>query len=77
MRLRTDGSDGGPAFPRTASDNNNSQSGMSRREWYAGQALVAVIAMCANDPRLPGETHEEMFARKAHLIADAMLKVQE
>jgi len=42
--------DGGPAFPRTLMDATHPDndciafSGMSLREWYAGQALAAVVS---------------------------------
>jgi hypothetical protein len=33
--------DGGPAFPR--SDYDNSDAGMSLRDWFAGQALAGIL----------------------------------
>lgn len=49
--------------------------GMSFRDWFAGQALPAVIRQCAGDMaygKWEG-TVEEYFAHKAYDIADAML----
>ena len=69
--------DGGPAFPRP--DWNGSWvgpdtfSGLSLRDWFAGQALAGVIDVCRSDTVGIGETREELFAWKAYRIADAML----
>jgi hypothetical protein len=49
---------------------------ISRRDKNATAALSAVITACANDTRNAGETMAEMFARKAHDIADAMERVR-
>jgi len=43
-------------------------------QWYAGQALPAVIAQCANDTPLPHEDKEDMFARRALLIAVTIIE---
>ena len=70
--------DGGPAFPRSGYFLNNDyfanpEEGMSRRDWFAGQAMnglvggmtgVEVITMAPSD-----------VARWAYEIADAMLEV--
>lgn len=52
--------DGGPAFPRAASeytqhgtlpdgnDAETAQAGMSLRDWFAGQALVGILALPLN-----------------------------
>lgn len=67
--------DGGPAFPVP-------EPGMGRADWFSGaslrdvfawQTLPAIISTCSGDARDLGETTEEMFARKAYAIADAML----
>lgn len=50
---------------------------MTLRDWFAGQALAGVVTACRNDTRKGDETHEEMFARKAYAIADAMLAERE
>ncbi len=43
------------------------------RDWFAGKSLISVIAKCVPQECLNGETMEQMFARKAYLVADAML----
>ena len=40
--------DGGPAFPRSASQHSGPQEGMSLRDWFAGKALEGIMA----SPRL-------------------------
>jgi len=70
--------DGGPAFPEAiavgpAGDVYPGFSGMSLRDWFAGQAVVACIQKCVPQECDTGENMEQMFARKAFLVADAML----
>lgn len=71
---------GGPAFPKPPDPYPNVQqstdggnSGMTLRDWFAGQALVACIQKCVPQECNTGENMEQMFARKAFLVADAML----
>lgn len=47
--------------------------GMTLRDWFAGQALPGVIAICSADTLRDGETSPQMFARKSYAVADAML----
>lgn len=47
--------------------------GMSLRDWFAGQAIPAIIERCGADHRLPHEHITDYFARKAYEVADAML----
>ena len=70
--------DGGPAFPEAiavgpAGDVYPGFSGMTLRDWFAGQALAACIQKCVPQECNTGENMEQMFARKAFLVADAML----
>ena len=57
--------------------------GMSLRDWYAGQALAAVIATTSAGQHRPGQgcadasTIEEKMAFDAYRIADAMLRARE
>lgn len=77
--------DGGPAFPCDVEAVNplnglpyRSQSeGMALRDWFAGQALPAVIEVCEANERVGDETIAQMFARKAYEAADAMLNERE
>ena len=69
--------DGGLAFPDPARAGGHCMdTGMTLRDWFAGQALVGIINACAMDARQNGERTEEMFARKAYSIADAMLEAR-
>lgn len=36
--------DGGPAFPRSETDDSYGQDGMSLRDWLAGKAMAAYVA---------------------------------
>ena len=83
--------DGGPAFPQWVGENplpsvedgkvSMVGSGMSLRDWFAGQILpIAIDATQANLVRnnsylqLHEPTIAEAAAGRAYLIADAMLK---
>lgn len=68
--------DGGAAFPISRENEGWYESGMTLRDYFAGQALQAVIGACAVDDRHANESFEEMFARKAYLVADAMLEAR-
>lgn len=47
--------------------------GMTLRDYFAAAALPAVIANCASDRLTNGESREQMFARKALEVADALI----
>lgn len=72
--------DGGPAYPSRLPKNrdqhllDNINSGMTLRDWFAGQALPA----CISSPCAPAWTHgsaehHSQSAAAAYLMADAML----
>lgn len=68
--------DGGPAFPvdeRVLYDS----SGMTLRDWFAGQAIVALFAATAH-PQHPGIGSKDYdgAGMEAYRIADAMLKAR-
>ena len=77
--------DGGPAFPEKrishfiagangeASAAVENVGGMSLRDYFAGQAIPAIIERCGADHRQPHEHITDYFARKAYEVADAML----
>lgn len=48
-------------------------SGETMRDRIAMAALPAVVAACARDTLAERESFEQMFARKAYALADAML----
>lgn len=65
--------DGGPAFPHMKAEGHNDYAGgMSLRDYFAGQAIVCVLAdssTSADDiPRI---------AAAAYLVADAMIAERE
>lgn len=66
--LRTDGTDGGPAFPVTAGQQVYA-TGMSLRDWFAGQALATAYAQHEGSP--------DRTAEWAYQVADAMLKARD
>lgn len=81
--------DGGPAFPVVAEGGEGSGlhpdrwDGMTLRDYFAGQALAAVISVTSSgmhtprglysEPRNPSMDIREAMARDAYDIADAML----
>jgi len=68
--------DGGPAFPLVFFDEEAMVStradGMSLRDWFAGQALVAGQSRCENWWPQPEQT-----AAHAYRVADALLAERE
>lgn len=77
--------DGGPAFPLPMVETKESgiidageysggeNSGMSLRDWFAGQMLVGLIGRHSS---LNGDAHKSLTAM-AYQIADAMLVARE
>jgi hypothetical protein len=59
--------DGGPAFPTVVAMAPVLYNGMSLRDWFAGQALVGMLA----SPLIA--SNRESYAQWAYLQADAML----
>ena len=67
--------DGGPAFPCSV-DVRQEDSGMTLRDYFAGQAEVAWIQVLAQRRHEPGYSDESAAEYAAHLAgisADAML----
>ena len=82
--------DGGPAFPMprgaAAGKHNDSQQGMSLRDWFAGMAMQGMCAvednrLCPRDRREdPSIWRKEIQAGDAslcYIIADAMIAERE
>jgi len=70
--------DGGPAFPEAIAvspvgDVYPGMGGMSMRAYFAGQALPSVVIKCVPQECERGEAMERMFARKAVMVADALI----
>lgn len=67
--------DGGPAYPlQPASMSETHYLGMSLRDYFAGQALPAVIVEWRDAQPPIHETWNQMAARNAYALADAMIK---
>ena len=68
-----------PAFPRPGFDNPaGMEDGMTLRDYYAGQALPAVIAATSAGLHMPNQRPEDehiryAIARDAYDMADAMI----
>lgn len=68
--------DGGPAFAAATGDPNNGaewQEGMSLRDWLAGRALTGMISTAAAPCVFGLSGAEEVAAKAAYRIADAMI----
>jgi hypothetical protein len=64
-----------PAFPVTASAVDH---GVSRRDWLAAMALQGVVSKgldVIGDRMISDSERNEMMARRAYALADAMLAV--
>ena len=70
--------DGGPAFPYDEKNDDGSYfrsfSGISKREWFAGQALAGMLAHHTRYKARDGRTDwHSAVSEEAYEIADAML----
>jgi len=72
--------DGGPAFPVTADvltdwtgPTQQRMTGMSLRDWFAGQALAGIAGHMTGPTQREGETAPQAHARWSYQVADAML----
>ena len=63
--------DGGPAFPAMTISESVGRTGMTMRQYYKGQALIALVQ--ANERRWPGDSAgSKAIAIATGEIADAM-----
>jgi|TARA_R110000803_G_scaffold97002_1_gene165141 hypothetical protein len=68
------------AFATAASENNEGQTGMKLRDYFAGQALAG---LAANEKHMAGISQPTVdqivstLAQHAYTVADAMLKERE
>lgn len=73
--------DGGPAFPSEQSEtiegawNQTLERGMTLRDWFAGQALAAIIRAGEDSVWTPAGPHDAC-AQQAYMYADAMLRAR-
>ena len=71
--------DGGPAFPQTDDSwkgrnmNPPVPSGMSLRDWFAGQALAGEMATYLESS---ASDHAAAIAKRCYTLADAMLEAR-
>lgn len=64
--------DGGPAFPVTAGNDVYAQ-GITRRDWFAGQALVGLMASgCLKEGWSTSDIAEQAF-----IAGDAMMEARD
>lgn len=73
--------DGGPAFPRPiggdiSSDFNDSQQGMTLRDWFAGMAMQGLCTSMVLSPEKETPEMDKLLAKEAYSVADAMLKAR-
>lgn len=75
--------DGGPAFPATEMHEyfgDHAYTGMSLRDWFAGQALVSVAASIIEagmDDGAPAQEVAKIIVSVSFGVADAMLAARE
>jgi hypothetical protein len=62
----------GPAFPSHGSMGEVAHEGMTLRDYFAAKAMQGMLA-CPVQP----QSGEDLYARDAYFIADAMLKARE
>jgi len=72
--------DGGPAFPR-AEWESSEDDGMSLRDWFAGQALMGMVAspraiVNPINPEIIIEQTAVNYSLKAYALADAMIQAR-
>ena len=82
----TEKRDGGPAFPKHTVELPSGElqwgaGGMTLRDWFAGQALVAIaqqsVVTHAQHAKQAGVSAEAIVAGKCYAQADAMLKARD
>jgi hypothetical protein len=76
MKMETKRDDGGPAYPTPVQDDRdcagrvlNGYGGLTMRDWFAGQALIGIMA---HDPM----ENAYVMTSDCYMIADAMLKAR-
>jgi len=63
---------GGPAFPAPAGVAHITEQGMSLRDYFAAKAMQGMLAYAYFRPL----AMEDLYARDAYVMADAMLKTR-
>lgn len=66
--------DGGPAFPHMKAEGHNDYAaGLSLRDWFAGQALVAMSIAAPYSDTARSADYQQAVSAAAYAYADAML----
>lgn len=65
---------GGPAFPQE--NDSTGSAGMTLRDYFAGQALAAMLSNPEKDPAKRGSGGIKSFPRHAYDWADAMIEAR-
>jgi hypothetical protein len=65
---------GGPAFP-TATLAQKTEGGMTLRDYFAAKAMLGILA--GNFPVTKTINADQLVAKSAYIMADAMLKARE
>lgn len=71
MTLRTDGSDGGAAFPRQDEEYDHGATGMTLRDYFAAKAMAVLLSKS----NTLGEVEGVHFA--SYKVADKMLSARD
>jgi len=82
--MTTQKQDGGPAFPSSnditvGNAHTNVHSGMTLRDWFAGQALAGMwsnndhLCIVKENASKAGHSFDERLSQNAYAIADAMI----
>ena len=71
--------DGGPAFPIPTEYMTTEHQGMSLRDWFAAQALIAMGGNYAPTGEITGNSllHAKTVATHCYSMADAMIAARE
>jgi len=65
--------DGGPAFPRSGDNFGRTREGMSLRDWFAGQAMQAMVGSYRMTLRGKDESDDEREADHTYPHRDMMV----
>lgn len=68
--------DGGPAFPRPGSNNNERQKGMTLRDWFAGQAPDPSEEWVSSQRHMDRSRNPYNEAHKPRLREDVEIRAQ-
>ena len=66
----------GPSYTLSGLPNGHDM-GMTLRDYFAGQAIVGIVAKLSDGDKEISVDYAAIFAREAYAVADAMLKARE